>query len=61
MIPQNVPLIDIHVARERARLDDVDGAIELARTVFDEYLRSGDFMWLAWYGDSCGVTAATWF
>ena len=47
MIPQNVPLIDIHVAREKARLGDGDGAIELARTVFDNYLRSGESMWLA--------------
>ena len=47
MIAQNLGLIDSHVARERARLNDVDGAIELSRTVFDEYLRSGQFMWLA--------------
>jgi adenylate cyclase len=47
MIPQNVPLIYIHVAREKARLGDGDGAIELARTVFDNHLRSGESMWLA--------------
>ncbi len=47
MIQQNVPLIDIHVARERARRGDVDGAIELSRIVFDDYLRWGQFMWLA--------------
>ena len=45
-IPNTVPLIDIHVARENARLGDVDGAIALARTVFDDYLRSGEVMWL---------------
>ena len=47
-IPNTVPLIDIHVARENARLGDVDGAITLARTVFDDYLRSGEVMWLGW-------------
>ena len=45
-IPNTVPLIDIHVAREKARLGDVDGAIELARAVFGEYLHSGEVMWL---------------
>jgi adenylate cyclase len=52
MMPQNVPLIDIHLARERVRLGDVDGSIELARTARAEYLRSGDFMWF-------GVVCAT--
>nr|WP_255361812.1 adenylate/guanylate cyclase domain-containing protein [Mycobacterium sp. 1274761.0] len=52
MMPQNVPLIDIHVARERARCGDIDGSIELARTARAEYLRSGDFMWF-------GVVCAT--
>ncbi len=47
MIPQNLPFIDIHVARERARLNDVDGAIELSRVAFDDYQRQGQFMWLA--------------
>lgn len=50
MMPQNVPLIDIHLARERLRLGDVDGSIELARTARAEYLRSGDFMW---FGVAC--------
>lgn len=44
-IPNTVPLIDIHVERENARLGDVDGAITLARTVFDDYLRSREVMW----------------
>jgi adenylate cyclase len=47
MIPQNLPFIDVHVARERARLNDVDGAIELSRVAFDDYQRQGQFMWLA--------------
>lgn len=33
-------LIDIHLARERRRLGDIDGSIELARTARTEYLRS---------------------
>ena len=45
-IPNSVSLIDIHVARENARFGDVDGAITLARTVVDDYLRSGEVMWL---------------
>ncbi len=52
MMPQNVPLIDIHLARERLRLGDVDGSIELARTARAEYLRSGDFMW---FGVVCAI------
>ncbi|MFY9919031.1 MAG: adenylate/guanylate cyclase domain-containing protein [Mycobacterium sp.] len=52
MVPQNVPLIDIHLARERLRLGDVDGSIELARTARAEYLRSGDFMW---FGVACAT------
>jgi adenylate cyclase len=42
MIAQNMPVIDLHLARERARFD---GAIELARNAFDSYLQTGDFMW----------------
>ena len=34
-------------ARQRSgRLGDIDGAIELARTVFDTYPRSGEVIWL---------------
>ncbi len=43
----NLPLIDIHVARERARTGDIGGAIELARTVVDELLNSGGCIWTA--------------
>ena len=46
-IPGNLPVVDIHLARERARRGDFDGAIELARSVLDDYLRNGEFMWLA--------------
>ena len=46
IIPHNLPFIEIHVARVKARLNDVDGAIELSRKAFDNYFRSGEFMWL---------------
>lgn len=52
MMPQNVPLIDLHLARERGRLGDVDGAIEMARAARLEYLQSGDFMW---FGTVCAA------
>ena len=45
-ISNNQPLIDIHVARELGRAGDIDGAIDLARRVFDAYLRSDEFLWL---------------
>jgi adenylate cyclase len=45
MIAQNMPVIDLHLAREKARRGDFDGAIELARNAFDDYLQTGDFMW----------------
>ncbi|HEX3284193.1 MAG TPA: hypothetical protein VHT50_05930, partial [Mycobacterium sp.] len=44
MIAQNMPVIDLHLAREKARRGDFDGAIELARNAFDDYLQTGDFM-----------------
>jgi adenylate cyclase len=43
----NLPLIDIHVARERAHTGDVRGSIELARTVVDDLLNSGGCIWTA--------------
>ena len=46
-IPGNLPVVDIHVARERARGGDFDGAIEIARRVVDAYLRNGEGIWLA--------------
>jgi adenylate cyclase len=45
-IPGNLPVADIHIARERARRGDCDGAIELVREVLHSYLRRGEFMWL---------------
>ena len=45
-IPGNMPLIEIHLARERGRRGDINGAIELARTVFDTDRQSGGVIWL---------------
>ena len=46
-IPGNLPLSTSTWHGRWARRGDVDGAIELARTAFDDYLRSGEIMWLA--------------
>ncbi|OBH40491.1 cyclase [Mycobacterium mantenii] len=43
----NLPLMDLHVAREKARTGDVGGAIELARAVADELFNSGGCFWTA--------------
>jgi adenylate cyclase len=43
----NLPLIDIHIAREKARTGDIDGSIELARTVVDELFSSAGCIWTA--------------
>jgi adenylate cyclase len=42
-----LPIVDIRIAQEKARLGDVDGAIELARTVADEVFDSGGCIWSA--------------
>jgi adenylate cyclase len=42
-----VPIVDIHLAQERARLADLDGAIALSRTVVDELFDSGGSVWNA--------------
>jgi adenylate cyclase len=41
----NLPMIDAHIARERARTGDIGGAIELARTVVDDLSNSGGSIW----------------
>ena len=43
----NLPLIDIHIAREMARTGDIGGAMELARAVVDEVFNSGGCIWTA--------------
>ena len=42
-----VPVVDIHIAQEKARLGDLDGAIELSRTVLDELFDSRGWIWNA--------------
>jgi adenylate cyclase len=42
-----VPIVDIHFAREKARLADLGSAIALARTVVDDLLSSGGCIWSA--------------
>ena len=42
-----VPIIDIHLAHERTRPGDLDGAIGLSRAVVDELFDSGGSVWCA--------------
>jgi adenylate cyclase len=42
-----VPVVDIHIAQERARLGDLDAAIGLSRAVVDELFDSGGSVWSA--------------
>jgi adenylate cyclase len=42
-----VPIVDIHLAQERARLEDLDGAIGLSRAVVDKLFDSGGSVWSA--------------
>jgi adenylate cyclase len=42
-----LPIVDIHIGREKARLGDLDGAVELARTVVDDLSASGRCIWSA--------------
>jgi adenylate cyclase len=42
-----VPVVDIHLAREKARAGDLDGAVELARAVVDDLFDSGGAVWSA--------------
>ena len=43
----NLPIADVHIAREKARTGDIGGAIELARTVVDDLFHSGGCIWTA--------------
>ena len=42
-----LPLADIHIAREKARLGDIEGALELGRTVIDDLFASRRSIWSA--------------
>ncbi len=43
----NLPLVDVHIARERARTGDLAGAVELARAVVDDIFNFGGCIWTA--------------
>ncbi|OBH71235.1 cyclase [Mycobacterium mantenii] len=43
----NLPIIDVHIAREKARTGDIAGSIESARAIVDELLNSGGCIWTA--------------
>ena len=42
-----VPIVDIQIAKEWIRLEELDGAIELSRKVVDELFDSGGSVWSA--------------
>ena len=42
-----IPVVDPQIAREMARAGDFDGAVELARSVFEDDLETGELLW-AW-------------
>ncbi len=42
-----LPFVDIYLAREKTRLGDINGAIELAQTVVDGMFDSGGSIWIA--------------
>jgi adenylate cyclase len=44
---QSVPIVDIHVAQEKTRIGDLDGAIGLLREVLDGFYDSGRSIWCA--------------
>jgi adenylate cyclase len=43
----NLPIADVHIAREKARTGDIGGAIELARIVVEDLFHSGGSIWTA--------------
>jgi len=40
-----VPVVDIQIAKERLRTGDLDGAIELSRTVIDDLFSRGEMIY----------------
>jgi adenylate cyclase len=42
-----VPVVDIHIAQQKARSGDLDGAIGLARAVVDDLFDSDESIWSA--------------
>jgi hypothetical protein len=49
-------IVDPEIARQKARLGDLDGAIKLGRTVVEDDYASGDMIWL-WLGATALVEA----
>jgi adenylate cyclase len=43
----NLPLVDVHIAREKARTGDIDGSIELASGVVEDLFNSSGSIWTA--------------
>jgi hypothetical protein len=41
-----IPVVDLHIAAEKARTDDIDGAITLLRDVIAEQLETGSALYL---------------
>jgi adenylate cyclase len=46
-----IPIVDPQLAREKARTGDLDGAVDMARAVFDGDLETGEMFW-AWLAAS---------
>ncbi|MFZ0833384.1 MAG: hypothetical protein WAM92_09910 [Mycobacterium sp.] len=42
-----VPLYDLHIAKEHARLGDIDGAVEMCRAAIDVLIAIGAIIWIA--------------
>ena len=40
-----VPMVDTHLAKEKARTGDLDGAIEVCRSVVDDEFDTGDMLY----------------
>ena len=41
-----IPIVDPQLAREKARTGDLDGAVDMARSVFEEDLETGEMFWV---------------
>ena len=42
-----LPIVDIYIAKQKARLGDVNGAIEVTRSVVEDFLSAGRCIWTA--------------
>ena len=41
-----IPIVEPQIAREKARSGDLDGAIDIARSVLDSIIETGDMIWM---------------